>query len=169
MSTIENRLAAIDLATRLQPSDVTQLLSDASTILSFVEQEAQPATRAATTPTADPEPTTVRRGRGRPPKAITTQVEKAEAEDAEPVEPEAEVEPAPAPEVEQPPKSATKPLKTSVTLETLKASVEMAIKAGIRDDVKQILGKHGATNLTTLKEAKYGEFAADLDTALLNS
>ena len=52
---------------------------------------------------------------------------------------------------------------------TVKASVEMAIKAGIRDDVKQILGKHGATNLTTLKEAKYGEFAADLDTALLNA
>lgn len=155
------RIVALDFATRHDES-ADEALERAAAYLGFLTADAEPATQTATTPAADP--VANKRGRGRPPKQVTTAQEREEAEDAVVVEKEAEPTP-----VEQPPRQEAKPLKSGVSRDAIKLAIETAIKAGIRDDVKRIFGKYGVTNLTGLKEDKYGAFMADLDTAILNA
>lgn len=170
------RLEALNQARTLPDSGtVEQILVNASKVLAFLESGSEPPAAAFTaSPTADPAPQTATRRRGRPPKVSAEDL--AEATDAEVVEPETtETEPAAEAvepeEVQQLPKTNSKPPKAApgVNRDTLAKAMEEAVKGGQRDGLKAILGKYGATNLTGIKEAQYGEFLGLIDQMMLNA
>lgn len=164
--------AARSMASEGKP--IEDILADANKVLAFLEpngpvQDA-PAAAYTATPAADPAPQPAARKRGRPAK-VTPQ-ERAEATEAEIVEQPEAAEEAEQPEVvEQPPRQEVKTLKAApgVNRETVAKAMENAVKQGQRDGLKAILGKYGATNLTGIKEAQYGEFLGLIDQMMLNA
>lgn len=171
MST-ELKLDALNLAGRVEHTTAESLVAGATLIYAWLTADGEPTAQTVNplarqwaAPPADPAPASAqKRGRGRPRKE-TEETDEAETEAPLAAEPETVAEEP----VAQPPRETTKPLKTSVTRDVIKLAIENAIKGGIRDDVKKILGKYSATNLSNLPEGKWSEFMADLDTALLNS
>lgn len=53
-------------------------------------------------------------------------------------------------------------VNSEVTTEMVREAVQAIAKAGKKDDVKKLLTKYGAENVTSLDSAKYAEFLEEL-------